>query len=79
MHFQDVQHLINVLNKLVDKGNTVVIIEHHMDVIKVADYIIDVGPEGGKGGGEIVFSGTTENLAKNKKSHTARYLAKELV
>jgi excinuclease ABC subunit A len=50
-----------------------------MDVIKVADYIIDVGPEGGKGGGEIVFSGTPENLAKNKKSHTARYLAKELV
>ena len=79
LHFQDVQHLINVLNKLVDKGNTVVIIEHHMDVIKVADYIIDVGPEGGKGGGEIVFSGTPENLAKNKKSHTARYLAKELV
>ncbi|HAW06081.1 MAG TPA: excinuclease ABC subunit UvrA, partial [Saprospirales bacterium] len=78
LHFQDVQHLINVLNKLVDKGNTVVIIEHHMDVIKVADHIIDVGPEGGKGGGEIVFSGTPENLAKNKKSHTARYLAKEL-
>lgn len=78
LHFQDVQQLINVLNKLVDKGNTVVIIEHHMDVIKVADHIIDVGPEGGKGGGEIVFSGTPENLAKNKKSHTARYLAKEL-
>jgi len=78
LHFQDVQHLINVLNKLVDKGNTVVIIEHHMDVIKVADHIIDVGPEGGKGGGEIVFAGTPEKLAKNKVSHTARYLAKEL-
>ncbi len=79
LHFQDVQHLINVLNKLVDKGNTVVIIEHHMDVIKVADHIIDVGPEGGKSGGEIVFAGTPEKLAKNKKSHTAKYLAKELI
>lgn len=78
LHFQDVQHLINVLNKLVNKGNTVIIIEHHMDVIKVADHIIDVGPEGGKHGGNIVFSGTPEKLVKVKESHTAKYLAKEL-
>lgn len=78
LHFQDVQHLINVINKLVEKGNTVVIIEHHMDVIKVADYIVDVGPEGGKHGGNIVFAGTPEKLVKVKKSHTAKFLKKEL-
>lgn len=78
LHFQDVQHLINVINKLVDKGNTVVVIEHHMDIIKVADYIIDVGPEGGKHGGQIVFSGKPEDLIKVKESHTARFLKKEM-
>ena len=78
LHFQDIQHLLDVLNRLVDKGNTVLIIEHNMDVIKVADYIVDMGPEGGNGGGEIVVKGTPEELAKNKKSHTSLFLAEEL-
>ncbi|MEM9859699.1 MAG: excinuclease ABC subunit UvrA [Bacteroidota bacterium] len=78
LHFQDIQHLLDVLNRLVDKGNTVLIIEHNMDVIKVADYIVDMGPEGGHGGGEIVVKGTPEELAKNKKSHTALFLEEEL-
>ena len=66
------------MNKLVEKGNTIVVIEHNMDVIKVADHIIDIGPEGGRGGGEIVFSGTPEALIKSKKSHTAKYLKEEI-
>lgn len=78
LHFQDIQHLLEVLNKLVDKGNTVLIIEHNMDVIKVADYIVDLGPEGGNKGGEIVAKGTPEQVAKNKKSYTAIYLREEL-
>jgi excinuclease ABC subunit A len=64
---------------LVDKGNTILIIEHNMDVIKLADYIIDIGPEGGKGGGEVVVKGTPEEIVKNKKSYTARFLKKELL
>ncbi len=78
LHFQDIQHLLDVLNRLVDKGNTVLVIEHNLDVIKVADYIVDLGPEGGQAGGEIVAKGTPEVVAKNKKSHTARFLAGEL-
>ncbi len=78
LHFEDIKHLLKVLNKLVDKGNTVVVIEHNMDVIKVADYIVDIGPEGGVGGGEVVFSGTPEDLIKVKRSHTARFLKEEL-
>lgn len=78
LHFEDVRVLMNVLNKLVDKGNTVLVIEHNMDVIKIADYIIDVGPEGGRGGGNIVTKGTPEQVAKHKTSHTARFLKKEL-
>ncbi|QSE98327.1 excinuclease ABC subunit UvrA [Fulvivirga lutea] len=78
LHFQDIQHLLDVLNQLVEKGNTVLIIEHNMDVIKVADYIVDLGPEGGSGGGEIVCSGSPEEIIKNKKSYTAKYLAPEL-
>lgn len=78
LHFQDIQHLLDVLNTLADKGNTVLIIEHNMDVIKVADYIIDLGPEGGSGGGTIVCSGSPEQIIKNKNSYTARFLAKEL-
>ena len=78
LHFQDIQHLLNVLNKLVDKGNTVLIIEHNMDIVKVADYVIDLGPEGGSGGGLIVCAGSPEEVAKNKKSHTARFLKQEL-
>lgn len=78
LHFEDIRVLMEVIRKLVDKGNTVLIIEHNLDVIKLADYIIDIGPEGGKGGGTVVATGTPEEVAKNKKSHTARFLAKEL-
>ena len=79
LHFEDIRVLMEVINKLVDKGNTILIIEHNMDVIKLADYIIDIGPEGGKGGGEVVAKGTPEEVAKNKKSYTAKFLKKELV
>lgn len=78
LHFQDIQHLLDVINRLVDKGNTVLIIEHNLDVIKVADYIIDLGPEGGNGGGTIVCSGTPEEIVKNKESYTAKFLKAEL-
>jgi excinuclease ABC subunit A len=78
LHFEDIRILLEVLNKLVESGNTVLVIEHNMDIIKVADHIIDVGPEGGKGGGEILFTGTPEELVKIKKSYTAPYLKKEL-
>jgi excinuclease ABC subunit A len=78
LHFEDINVLLQVLNKLTDRGNTVLVIEHNMDVIKVADYIIDLGPEGGHGGGEILATGTPEEIIKFKKSHTARFLAKEL-
>lgn len=78
LHFQDIQHLLDVLNKLVDRGNTVLVIEHNMDVIKVADHIIDLGPEGGSGGGKILFEGTPEELVKVKESHTGRFLKMEL-
>jgi excinuclease ABC subunit A len=78
LHFQDIQHLLDVLNRLVDKGNTVLIIEHNMDVIKVADHIIDLGYEGGADGGFIVCSGSPEEIIKDKKSYTARFLANEL-
>ena len=67
-----------VLNKLVKKGNTVLIIEHNLDVIKTVDYIIDIGPEGGKKGGKVIAKGTPEEIIKNKKSHTAHFLKKEL-
>lgn len=79
LHFEDIQHLLDVLNKLVDRGNTVLVIEHNMDVIKVADHIIDIGPEGGDGGGRVLFEGTPEELVNNKESHTARFLKMELV
>jgi excinuclease ABC subunit A len=80
LHFEDIRLLLIVLQKLVDEGNTVLVIEHNLDIIKVADYIVDLGPEGGKNGGEILFEGTPEALAKQKKtrSHTAPYLKKEL-
>ena len=78
LHFQDIKHLIAVIDRLVDKGNTVLIIEHNMDVIKVADYIIDIGPEGGRGGGEVIFQGTPEDLLKVERSHTAQFLKEEL-
>ena len=78
LHFEDIKHLIKVLDELVEKGNTVVIIEHNLDVIKVADHIIDLGPEGGKGGGQILCTGTPEQIEKGQKGHTSRYLTAEL-
>ena len=78
LHFQDIKHLLDVLNKLVDKGNTVLIIEHNMDVIKVSDHVIDLGPEGGNQGGNIIAEGTPEQVAKSKKSYTAQFLKEEL-
>lgn len=78
LHFQDVQMLINVLNRLVDRGNTVLVIEHNMDVIKIADHLIDVGPEGGIGGGQIIAEGTPEAVSKVKGSWTGKYLKEEL-
>ncbi|MEP6928306.1 MAG: excinuclease ABC subunit UvrA [Ginsengibacter sp.] len=79
LHFQDIQHLTDVLNKLVDRGNTVLVIEHNMDVIKIADHVIDLGPEGGDGGGRILFEGTPEGLAESKGSFTASFLKEELM
>ena len=78
LHFEDISLLLNVLQKLVEKGNTVVVIEHNMDIIKVADYIVDMGPEGGSGGGLIVAKGTPEQVSKSKKSLTGLYLKEEL-
>ena len=75
LHFQDVQLLIDVLHKLVDQGNTVVVIEHHLDVLKVCDHLIDIGPEGGNAGGSVVAAGTPEDLAAVEESHTGRFLA----
>jgi excinuclease ABC subunit A len=79
LHFEDIRVLMDVIQKLVDKGNSVLIIEHNLDVIKLADYIIDVGMEGGKCGGEILCKGTPEEIVKNKKSYTAQFLKKELL
>ncbi len=78
LHFEDIRVLLGVLNRLVNKGNTVLIIEHNLDVIKQVDYIIDIGPEGGRKGGELLFSGKPEDLIHHSKSHTAPFLAKEL-
>ncbi len=78
LHTADVHRLVNVLNMLVDTGNTVLVIEHNLDIIKSADYIIDLGPEGGKNGGKIVTAGTPEQVAKCKKSYTGQYLKKYL-
>ena len=79
LHFEDIKVLLGVLNRLVDKGNTVIVIEHNLDVIKCADYIIDMGPEGGRGGGEVVASGTPEQVACAEKSITGRFLKRELI
>ena len=78
LHFEDVKKLINVLNKLVDKGNTVIIIEHNLDIVKSADWIIDLGPEGGDKGGYIVAEGPPEKVAEVQESYTGRYLREEL-
>ena len=78
LHFDDIQKLLKVLNRLVDQGNTVVVIEHNLDVIKCADHLIDLGPEGGDGGGQVVVTGSPEEVARHEKSHTGRYLRKVL-
>jgi excinuclease ABC subunit A len=78
LHFEDVRRLLEVLNGLVDKGNTVIVIEHNLDVIKSADWIIDLGPEGGSGGGEIIATGTPEQVARTAGSHTGAFLAEVL-
>jgi len=78
LHFEDVKLLLNVLNRLVDKGNTVIVIEHNLEVIKCADWIIDLGPEGGDDGGRVVCAGTPEEIAQVKKSYTGQFLKKTL-
>ena len=74
LHFQDVRMLVDVIQKLVEKGNTVIVIEHNLDLIKAADWVIDLGPEGGNGGGQIIAEGTPEEVAENKESYTGRFL-----
>jgi excinuclease ABC subunit A len=78
LHFEDIHVLLDVLNRLVDHGNTVLVIEHNLDVIKVADWVIDIGPEGGAGGGQVVFAGTPEDLTKCAHSYTGSFLKKEM-
>jgi excinuclease ABC subunit A len=75
LHFDDIKKLLNILNRLVDSGNTVLIIEHNLDVIKTADYVIDLGPEGGDEGGFVVATGTPEEVARNASSYTGKYLS----
>jgi excinuclease ABC subunit A len=77
LHFEDIRVLLDVLNKLVERGNTVIIIEHNLDVIKTADHIIDIGPEGGAGGGKLICSGTPEKVAQCPESFTGQFLKKE--
>ncbi len=74
LHFHDIEHLLEVLHRLRDRGNTIVVIEHNLDVIKTADWVIDLGPEGGDGGGEVIAAGTPEDVAGNSRSFTGRYL-----
>jgi excinuclease ABC subunit A len=78
LHFEDIRMLLNVLNELVDRGNTVIVIEHNMDVIKTADWIVDIGPEGGDDGGRIIAVGTPEDIADMKRSYTGQYLRQDL-
>lgn len=78
LHFEDIRQLLGVLNELADKGNTILVIEHNLDVVKVADYVIDIGPEGGVAGGEVLVTGTPEDIAAHAHSHTGKYLAMEL-
>ena len=78
LHFHDIQKLVISLNALIEKGHSVIVIEHNLDLIKCADYIIDIGPEGGKNGGNIIAEGIPEEIIKNKKSHTAKYLKEKL-
>ncbi|MHC5101336.1 MAG: ABC-ATPase UvrA, partial [Planctomycetota bacterium] len=79
LHFADIHNLMNVLRRLTDLGNTIIVIEHNLDVIKMADYIIDLGPEGGDAGGEVIATGSPEKIIKNTKSYTAQYLKEKLL
>jgi excinuclease ABC subunit A len=76
LHFEDIRQLLGVINKLVDRGNTAIVIEHNLDVIKVADHIIDIGPEGGSGGGEVIATGTPHQIAQSERSATGEFLRK---
>jgi len=78
LHFADIQHLLDVLHRLTDAGNTVLVIEHNLDVVKTADWIIDLGPEGGDGGGRVVAAGTPDEIARVKQSYTGQFLRKVL-
>jgi excinuclease ABC subunit A len=78
LHFADIHNLLNVLNRLADLGNTVLVIEHNLDVLKCADWLIDMGPEGGDGGGQLIATGTPEHVAEVETSHTAQYLRPKL-
>jgi excinuclease ABC subunit A len=78
LHFEDIRVLMDVLNKLADKGNTVLVIEHNLEVIKLADHVIDIGYEGGRAGGQLVAKGTPEEICRDKKSYTAAFLKKEM-
>jgi len=78
LHYEDVKKLIEILQQLVNQGNTVMVIEHNLDLIKCADYVLDIGPEGGEGGGNLIAKGTPEEVAENSKSHTGHYLKKML-
>ena len=78
LHFEDIRVLLGVLNRLVEKGNTVIVIEHNLDVIRAADYIIDMGPEGGRGGGQLIASGTPEEVVKTGVGYTAQFLKQAL-
>ena len=78
LHFDDVGKLVSLLQRLADRGNTVLVVEHNLDVIKVADWVVDLGPEGGSGGGRVIASGTPEKVARSKKSHTGRFLKRAL-
>ena len=78
LHFEDIRILMDVLERIVDRGNTVIVIEHNLDVIKLADHIIDMGPEGGRGGGRLLVAGTPEEVAKSDEGYTARFLKAEL-
>jgi excinuclease ABC subunit A len=78
LHFDDIKQLLEVLNQLVEQGNTVIVIEHNLDVVKTSDYVIDLGPEGGDGGGNIVVVGTPEDIARSSQSHTGKFLRKVL-
>ena len=75
LHFHDIQKLLDALNALVDKGHTVIVIEHNLEIVKSADWVIDLGPGGGKAGGELIFEGTPEDLLNEKRSYTAKYLS----